>query len=559
MARRRYQTRSLLQEEPDLHLVLCRVSTDEQVEKGNSLEEQADWGLEDALRDTPDAAVTRLDADDEGVTGPVPDRDGQTHVLLISERGISGAVLERPGLDLARELIRSGRVKSLRATAIDRISRDVGHQQLILAEINRRQVRLKLRNFDYRNDPFTHAMLTNLGTWGQLERSLFRERSMAGKRKKAKKGGLTHNPGAYGYRFDKETDTLHPDDSPAAPGREDLSTKADVVKRMYSWVLGADEPGAHAIAQRLNDLGVPSPRGSIWQKATVLRILSNPTYKGTLYLNRHNSEGVKHNKFKPEPERIPRTIRPHEEWREVQVPALVDQVTWLRVQEQLRRLRRRRPGTAQAEYLLSGLLVCGRCHSTIHGHLATHPKTKVKRRYYCCTARSPGTPHLPRCDLRFVRADEIEETIWSQVREWILHPDSLAEIMAAATRGDAGPGDELKAAEAAMKQAREEEEEILDLRRKRLLSRDTAETELAKLQARIAGLARRVAALRAQVEAAAGGARAAQDLQTFVANVRESIDSLDFYGRQQILRRLVAEVVVDPPDIRIMIRLPVPE
>lgn len=557
MARRRYQTRAVVQEPADLHLALVRVSTDEQVEKGNSLEEQTDWALDDAGRAAPGAPVTTIRANDYGIIeGGAPERDGREHVVVVSEEGLTSAFLERPGLSILRDLIRAGRVISFRAIKLDRISRDVGHQQLVLSEVIKYRVRLTFRDFgEYTGSPLQHAMLSNIGVWAQLERAMIRERTMSGKRKLAAKGRLTHWPGTYGLAYDKETKAVSFDTEPALPGRPEVGTKADVVRLMYEWALKWDDASFHGIARRLNELGVISPRGSVWQKMTVKRILSNTAYKGVMYLQRYNTAGVKFNKLRPPEDRLSTTIRPQEEWREVRIPALIDEVTWERVQQRLNAFRRRRPGNPQAPYLLSGLIVCGRCQSTVHGNLITQPRKKQKYRYYCCTARSPGIEGMERCTQPFTPADELEEKVWQTVREWVLNPDALAEVLQTAARDETGPRRELKLTEEAIVAARDEESEVLDLRRKRLLTRETAEDQLSQLQARLASLTRRTQVLRGQIEAAAGGTQAQRDLWAFIEDMRDQIDTLNFAGRQALVRRLVSEVILDGDDVRLVINL----
>ena len=79
----------------------------------------------------------------------------------------------------------------------------------------------------------------------------------------------------YGYRKvkvldgPKERPTLQPDEDAAL-----------VVKRIFD--LAETRMGMLKIARALNDDGIASPRGKLWNKTTVHGILNNEAYTGTL-------------------------------------------------------------------------------------------------------------------------------------------------------------------------------------------------------------------------------------------------------------------------------------
>ena len=75
-------------------------------------------------------------------------------------------------------------------------------------------------------------------------------------------------------------------------------------------------------------------------------------------------------------------VRPKEEWIPIEVPAIIDQETWDQAREPLQRNKERAPrNNKERDYLLKGLLVCGRCQLRMHGQ-AGDP-ARCNRRYLC--------------------------------------------------------------------------------------------------------------------------------------------------------------------------------
>lgn len=56
------------------------------------------------------------------------------------------------------------------------------------------------------------------------------------------------------------------------------TTQAEVVRQIFAWAeIGVTR---RAIAERLNELGHPAPRGGAWGQSTISALLANPRYRG---------------------------------------------------------------------------------------------------------------------------------------------------------------------------------------------------------------------------------------------------------------------------------------
>jgi site-specific DNA recombinase len=124
--------------------------------------------------------------------------------------------------------------------------------------------------------------------------------------------------------------------------------EAMVVELIYSWYLAG--LGAKAIAQRLNEEG-QLYRGKRWLKNRILDIIGDEAYAGVYFFNKRDKRKLQD--------------KPREEWVPIEVPRIIDQVTWERAKalkgERYPGNPRANPAVTGSRTLLTGLAVCGLC------------------------------------------------------------------------------------------------------------------------------------------------------------------------------------------------------
>ena len=186
--------------------------------------------------------------------------------------------------------------------------------------------------------------------------------------------------------------------------------RVEVIRNIFTWYT-RDGLGFKAIADKLNTLGISSPRGGTWSRyhgadwsmTTIRDILLNPAYVGDMVWNRlsfakfHKIAGGK---------AVRRDGIPGggaEQNREADWIVITDAHPALIPREQFelaktkREARRASHGEqsyrvgqgAKSCYLLSGLIQCDRCGHYWQGYATTKGRkrkdgTAVKTRYYCC-------------------------------------------------------------------------------------------------------------------------------------------------------------------------------
>jgi site-specific DNA recombinase len=300
-------------------------------------------------------------------------------IIAHHEDRATGTKLDRPGLQAALDLARQGRIDQLLVYRIDRLSRKVRQLASIAEELDTLNVILRSAT-----EPFDtgsaagRMMLQMLGVFAEFEHATIVDRVTSGIERRAREGRWPNGRIPFGYARNEQKQLI-PDDR-----------TAPVIRRVFTWY-AAGRMGAAAIARRLDDEHAPAPpRG--WQPAVVLWILANEAYVGKVH------------------------------WREQTFPGLheplIDQDTFDRAQA----LLKERGGdwthrAARAEFLLSGLLRCGRCRRAYVGMSAKGNGGTYH--YYACSGRQK----LGRkgCDGERLSKDKLETAILDQLTSLYRH------------------------------------------------------------------------------------------------------------------------------------------
>lgn len=224
----------------------CRVSTDEQVSNGVS-----------------------LDAQEERIRSYCKAKDW--HLLdIIRDEGISAKNLNRPGLQsiLGRVSNRNGKrgFDCLVVVKLDRLTRSVGD----LAYLNKvfETNKLVLVSIQESVDTSTasgrlfHNIIACLSEW---ERGVISERTRDALRHKRNNGFLAGEI-PYGYRLKEDGETLEP-----------IPEEQKILKRIRS--PREFSLSYRKIADRLNNSGVTTKKGKRWYPATVQSVLQHSNCK----------------------------------------------------------------------------------------------------------------------------------------------------------------------------------------------------------------------------------------------------------------------------------------
>ncbi len=371
---------------------------------------------------------------------------------------------------------------------------------------------------------------------GKIELDNFRERASMGKRGTAKQGRIPVSNVPDGYRI-AEARTPEVDEE-----------RAEVIRRIFRHYVH-DGLGAPAIAAALTDDGVPTARpGASWHATQINRILRNEAYRGTWWYGkaRHTATDAGTRVH----------AQPRDAWIGVPFPPLVDEETWERAKTLRERRLTRSPRNTKTFHLLQHLVHCSECGMLMGPSVVRSQSTrrrgktysyrlKTPRRYYRCYGM--GAPYRLRCrEHPFIRAEQLEELVWGEVRRVLQDPDLIAAGLAALDPDeDGGAADDAARTERELAGVQAEEDRAIRL----YVSGKISEQQLDH-QRRFIG--ERLERLRARLDELRAGASARADRRVAVEQVVEwarraggGLDGLPDSERREVLDLLLEEATID--------------
>jgi len=428
------------------------------------------------------------------------------------------------------------------------LARSYAYQILILEELARFDVAVRFADAPPLDDPQGRLLVQIQGVIAEHERAKFAERGRRGKLYRSRAGEVLSTKVPYGYRR-----VARGADGPAHVVI--YEPEAAVVRRVFSDFLAGHSLRHLAVA--LSNEGIASPEAkAVWRLSTICRLLRNEAYVGRLYWNRT------HTRYDPALGRNRQTLRPREEWIEIPIPAIIDEDTFDAAETRARdnsiySPRRTEPDT----FLLRRLLRCAGCGVKLACHRAHRGKTTT--RYYLCPHRDPwragGADR--RCPERRVRADELDAFVFDQIRQLLARPDLLAAGETALAEQTPATDDELLAAqldrlERRLQTTRSERGRIADLYQAGVIDSTEMRRRSAEIETRSRRFDQERQALIARQTELATDNRLHQHITDFAQQALTGIDTLDFEGRQQLMRLMLEDVRVRGWQVELRLRIP---
>ena len=336
--------------------------------------------------------------------------------------GWTSASLLRPGLEKMRDAVARGELDCVVIHDPDRLSRRYVHQQVVIEEIERKQVEVIFVIGGVAHTDEDRMALQMRGVFAEYERAKIRERTRRGGLFRARAGappGWSNPP--YGYRYISG-------DKPHTGTVVVEECEASIVRQIFVWV-GVEGLRLRQVSLRLAERGIKPRLGKRWGQSTLAGIVHNSVYIGRAHHQKYESIEPKQPRDNRRYRRRLKTSyrrRPEHEWIAVSVPAIVDEALFMKAQQKLLDNRRQTAGQAKHPYLLRGLLYCDVCGRKMWG-FGTDFGKHSERRYYTCNAHDRlAARYDQKCPRRPVRADDIEQVVWEDLARWLQEPEQLA-------------------------------------------------------------------------------------------------------------------------------------
>ncbi len=351
-------------------------------------------------------------------------REGWTVTEEFSDMAISGASMQRPGVQRMMDEASRGSFDVIVSEALDRLSRD----QADVATLFKRLSFYGVKIITLSEGEISELHVGLKGTMNQLFLKDLAAKTRRGLRGRVE-AGRSGGGNAYGYDVIKR---IGSDGEPIKGERMINTTEAEIVRRIFQDFANGHSP--KAIARKLNDDSIPGPRGKLWRDTAIrghrtrgTGILNNELYIGRLVWNR-----LRYVKDPATGKRVSR-MNPQSEWviREVPELRIIDDEQWTRAKERqedidatpaVQGIKRSRFWEKRRKtHLLSGLLSCGACGGTV--------VTAGKDYVACSNARKLGTCTHRRSYKRGV----LEDAVLGLLRDRLMQPDAVAAFVDAFT------------------------------------------------------------------------------------------------------------------------------
>jgi len=492
--------------------IFCRVSGDKQEKEGTSLETQ----LEESLKYC----------------------QGKGYDVCHRFSGVeSGLVLDRSMLNELRELVRNERIDTVVVYNLDRLSRDPTHGVIITQELEKHNVTLESVTEDVDNSELGKLISYIRGFASKLEAEKIKERTMRGKRARAREGRMPSGGGSniYGYDYIKV--------SQANGGRRVINDiEASWVRQIYQWLVN-EGLSSNVITYRLRDLNAPSKTGRIWNGRTVRAILTNPAYTGKFYAFT-TDKGRK------------QFTRPQADWIEVEgvTPPIISQELFDSVQKQLQVNRVKTVSSTKYEYLLRGHIRCRQCGRAYTGSTRGHKrKTGQYHPYYRCSGKLRMNAPVERCHNRGWSSKRLDTMVWNELSHYLSDHDLIANELEK-QRHDANHLDsfeaELQQVERQLKAVDHEQRQLLQWALKGF-PEDQVEAENKRLNKARETLKVRRMELETQQKISHNATINVPNLERFIRDIQDKLPNLDFEGKRLALDMLGITVWIDGENVEI--------
>ncbi len=225
----------------------CRVSTDSE-EQQTSYNSQIKY-YTDKIKSNPDWEFGGIYAD-EGISGTQVKK--RTEFMRMIEDAMNGKI----DIIIAKSISRFAR-NTLDTLKYVRLLRE--HNVDVYFE------KENIHTLELDSEMF----LTLYSAFAQAESESISQNVKMGVRAKMKRGEFISLANPYGYDWDKATKTISINEE-----------QAEVVRRIFNWYISGD--GSLIIANKLNEMNIPSPKDKKWIPSTVRNILRNEKYVGDL-------------------------------------------------------------------------------------------------------------------------------------------------------------------------------------------------------------------------------------------------------------------------------------
>ncbi|MFB5758892.1 recombinase family protein [Paenibacillus medicaginis] len=368
----------------------------------------------------------------------------ENEMLVLVEDGESGDNPNRPMINYALFLLEYGIGDHVIFLHPNRMSRFLNLQTQLSNRIWALGKDFWFVEFDFdKSNPESMLNFNIQGSIAEYNKAKILADTKRGRITKVKNGKIPGLNRIYGYTYDTEIDTLVVNEEEKA-----------VYLKMVDMLLNKNY-SCSKIARELSLRNIAAPSSDRWYQTTVSRILKNETYTGNYYFGKtqviKNLDGTKQ-----------QVAQSRDEWRTIPVLAYISQETYKHILSKLKILNKKTSGRPTENYLLRGIVRCGRCGGAVSSGVTSKTKSGLIK-YYACQNKAKksfavgtGESNLI-CRGRNWRVDYVDKFMWDYVLNIIKKPEEFIEKIIQ-RQADTHQSDELLKQKSALEKTLREKE-----------------------------------------------------------------------------------------------------
>lgn len=247
-------------------------------------------------------------------------------------------------------------------------------------------------------------------------------------------------------------------------------------------------------------------------------------------------------------------MKPREEWIHVCIPAIISKETFEMAQRQLERNAEFSKRNLRRQYLLTGLLVCGKCG---HKYSARTLRNTV---YYGCNSKLGHTESQP-CESRNVRGDVIEPIIWDSVKELLGNPEVIVKQMEKQkeSNGISYLEENLQAVNHKLTKKTLETDRLLEAYKIGAIDAKLLKREMDKVRAEQEVLINTKKDIEKEIQEAGEQHINTDYIDRFCNSISTVLDNLSFEEKRVILREVIEKILVKDNEVSIYGIIPLQE
>ncbi|WML45472.1 recombinase family protein [Neobacillus sp. PS3-40] len=382
--------------------IYIRVSTQNQVNEGYSLEAQEDLCMKRASE-----------------LG-----HSKSQVRVYREEGRSGEDIDRPMMNQLREDTANGIITTVIITDPDRLTRDLTDKLIVCKEWDRQYVDIIFIDTEYQNTPEGQMFFNMRSVFAQFELAQIRKRTIRGRLRAVEKDKkimpMRTAPYGYDYKDGKLLINIQ---------------EAEFVKKIYDWYLiglTLREIGG----KLFNEGAVPKRKESKnFGASSISRILTSEIYIGKYVYNKRETKKAWGERTASGNQRKTYKLRDEANWIRVDVPAIIDEKTYILAQNK-RVNNKRKGGNIKFDYLFRGMIRCKHCGriwecTTYNGRKDKTTGEMKKYAVYRCPNLNPKRygDGIEKCKSQSIRIDLLEKYIMDLIYRTLSNKEMFKQVI----------------------------------------------------------------------------------------------------------------------------------